>query len=62
MSDHNAIYLKVKLNDTQKDTIWRLNVGILNNKAIIDQIKVGIQNYLKDNNNGEVDPTIALML
>lgn len=29
VSDHNAIYLKLKLNDTQKDTTWRLNVGIV---------------------------------
>lgn len=58
VSDHSAIYLKIHLNLRRKDTIWRLNVGILNNKSVVEQIKAEIRTYLEENNNGETDPAI----
>lgn len=42
ISDHNAIHLVVHLGRKQKNTTWRLNVGILNNKTITEQIKMEI--------------------
>lgn len=54
MSDHSAIYLKVYLSCRQKDTIQRLNVGILNNKLIFEQIKADIQSYLEENKKGHI--------
>lgn len=58
VSDHSAIYLKIHLNCRQKDTVWRLNVGILNNKSVVEQIRADIRTYLKENDNGETDPAI----
>ena len=58
VSDHSAIYLKIHLKCRRKDTIWRLNVGILNNKSVVEQIRADIRMYLEENNNGETDPVI----
>ena len=55
---HSAIYLKVHLKCRRKDTTWRLNVGILNNKSVVEQIRADIRTYLEENNNGETDPAI----
>lgn len=58
VSDHNAVYLKIQLNNKRKNTIWRLNEGILNNKGLVREIKGEITRYREENDNGEVDPTI----
>ncbi len=58
MSDHSAIYLKIHPSRRWKDTIWRLNVGILHNKAVVEQIKADIQTYLAENSNDQTDPAI----
>lgn len=58
VSDHSAIYLKIHLNCRRKDTLWRLNVGILNNKSVVEQIRADIRTYLEENNNGETDSAI----
>ena len=52
------IYLKIYLNSRQKDTIWRLNMGVLNNKQVVDQIKAEIQKYLEENDHDKTDPAI----
>lgn len=41
-------------------TVCRLNVGILN-KGFVNQAKMEIQKYIKENDNGEVDPTRDVM-
>ena len=56
VSDHSAIYLTVYLKGRKRNTLWRLNVGLLNNETVTDQIKTGIQNYLEENDNGETAP------
>lgn len=56
VSDHSALYLTICLQVRRRDTLWRLNIGILNNEAIINQIQTEIENYLQDNDNGETDP------
>lgn len=58
VSDHNAIYVKISLGEEKRNTLWRLNLGILNNKSVVDQIRIEIKRYLEENNNGEVDPSI----
>lgn len=39
VSDHSAVYLKLHLDDRRKNTVWRLNEGILNNKRLTKEIK-----------------------
>lgn len=56
VSDHSALYLTVYLQGRKRDTSWRLNVGILNNESVCTQIQTEIQNYLKENDNGETNP------
>lgn len=58
VSDHNAIYLQIHLNCRQKVTLRRLNVGVLNDKSVVEQIKANIRTYLEENDNGETDPAI----
>ncbi len=58
ISDHSAIHLKIHLNNKRKNTVWRLNEGILNNKGLIEELKGEIMRYKEENDNGEVDPTI----
>lgn len=48
----------MNLNGRRKNTVWRLNVGLLNNKGLVEEIKREIIRYKEDNDNGEVDPTI----
>ena len=59
VSDHNALYMKVCLSDKKRNTLWRLNVGLLNSEPVINQIKTDIENYLTENDNGETNPTIV---
>lgn len=42
----------------KRRTGWTLNVGLLNNKAVADQIELNIKEYMMINDNGEVDPSI----
>lgn len=58
LSDHSAIYLSLHLNSRPRNTIWRLNKGILNNKTTIEQIKKEINQYIEHNDNGEVSPAM----
>lgn len=60
MLDRNSrcnVYLNIQLNNGPKNTRWRLNTGILNNKSVIDEIKTEIGLCITDKNNGQVDPT-----
>lgn len=50
--------MNIKLGCRRRDTLWRLNVGILNNKLVVEQIKDEIQKYLEENNNDNTDPAI----
>jgi len=42
VSVHNMISL-INLNSRQKNTVWRLNVGVLNNKATVEQLREEIK-------------------
>ncbi len=58
ISDHSALYLTVHLDKRRRNTAWRLNIGKLNNKKIVELIKLEIKEYLEVNDNGTVDPSI----
>lgn len=58
VSDHNPLLMKININNRKRHTIWRLNVGILNNEEKKEKIKTEIKRHIEDNNNGEVDPII----
>uniref|UniRef100_A0A3Q3ASL9 Reverse transcriptase domain-containing protein n=1 Tax=Kryptolebias marmoratus TaxID=37003 RepID=A0A3Q3ASL9_KRYMA len=58
VSDHNPIYLKICLSNRKRNTVWRLNVGILNSEQRREKIKAEIKQYIEENNNGTVDPII----
>ena len=59
LSDHNPIFLTISINNRKRQTLWRLNVGMLNNEQRKEGIRKEIKTYLEINNNGEVDPTIV---
>ena len=58
VSDHCTVYLKIQLKPQEKRKLWRLNVGILNDKVLVEEIKEEIKTYLTENDNGEVSPVI----
>ncbi len=57
-SDHALISLYLNLENKPKNTLWRLNSGILNNRATREQLVVEIEQYVEQNDNGLVPPTI----
>lgn len=59
ISDHNIIYLNIHLNSKPRNTLWRLNIGILNNKSTVEEIKKEIGECINDNRDDQVDPTIV---
>lgn len=46
------------LNNRKRQTVWRLNVGILYNEQRNERVKAEIKGCIKANKNGAVDPTI----
>ena len=46
ISDHSGISLTIHLNNKKINTAWRLNVGILNNMANVEQIKEEVKRYI----------------
>ena len=52
------VYLEVNLKPQEKSTLWRLNVGILNNKSIVEELKKDITIYQKENDDGEATPVV----
>ena len=57
-SDHHALFLKINLNARKRQTIWRLNVGIKQNKGLVKDFKVDFKKYMEENSNGELGPHI----
>lgn len=43
VSDHNPLFLKIGLNNRKQETIWKLNVGILNNEQRKGKIRAKIK-------------------
>lgn len=59
ISDHSALYLIINIKGRRRNTMWRLNVGLLNNEAVTNQIQSEIVQYLQDNDNDETKPTMV---
>lgn len=55
LSDHTPISLNLT-GPEKKNTVWRLNTGILHQSR--QQIRKDIKDYLDENDNGEVSPPI----
>lgn len=56
-SDHNTIHLTVNLEDLKRRTQQRLNIGILNKKTIVQEIKKETRDCNNLNKDNEVEPT-----
>lgn len=58
ISDHALISLSINLDNRLKSILWRLNFGILNNRATREQLIEEIEQYMEQNDNGLVFPAI----
>lgn len=56
LSDHSGVYLTLHLTNQWKNTLWRLNTSILNDKTVQKQIHQEFETYLQNSDNGEVSP------
>ena len=57
ISDHAGVYLTLKLNHEPRETLWRLNTGLLNDTKLKSFIKYEWKEYMINNNNGTVSPS-----
>lgn len=57
LSDHAPVYLEVIFSKEKRETSWRLNTSVLH--LMKEQIKEDIKNYLVENDNEEVSPSIV---
>lgn len=58
ISDHAGVYLKIQLQNIQKNTLWRLNTGMLNDQTFIAGMTTELDLYIQENDTGDVDPAI----
>ena len=59
LSDHAPVMVTIQINSQVGNTLWRLNSSILNNMPFKTQIKKEIEQFLKENINGEVASEIV---
>lgn len=55
LSDHSPIYLTINLDQRPRQTLWRLNSGILNCPQMKEALEQEIQTYMELNDTGEVE-------
>lgn len=48
LSDHNLIYLHIHLNRSHRNTLWKLNVGLINNLKIHKEVKKEIKDCIEE--------------
>lgn len=58
LSDHSGIFLTLHLDGKQRKTLWRLNIGILNDPTFRSSLEKDLALYIQDNDNEEVNPSI----
>lgn len=56
LSDHAPLYLEILYSKEKRETTWRLNTSLLN--PLREQIRNDIKNFILDNDNIEVSPSI----
>lgn len=55
VSDHNPLYLTINLNNRRRRTVWRLNLGIMNNDQTRQKVKTKKnKRCIEENNNDTV--------
>ena len=59
LSDHAPILLTIHINNSPRNTLWKLNSSILNDQQFKTQIKREIEQFLQENNNNEVTSEIV---
>lgn len=59
LSDHAPISCTIRMGDTPRNTLWRLNTGALNNPQFVAQMKKEIKQFLDLNDTGEVDSSMV---
>lgn len=57
LSDHCPVYLKIIMGKEKKHTVWRLNSSLLTGQ-MKDDIEKDICEYVEQNDNGEVSPSV----
>lgn len=58
VSDHSPVYLTLHLDIKKKNTYWRLNTSILYDSTCKNYIIKEFKDYMDNNNNGEVSPSV----
>lgn len=58
ISDHSGLNLKLNLDGRPKNTLWRLNTGLLNSNTFKTEMINKLKIYREHNDNGEVSPVI----
>lgn len=58
LSDHSINYLIICLNKRKRNSLWRLNTGILNNPKTQEEVKKEIRGCIEENIDSPVDSTI----
>ena len=56
--DHSIVYLNIKLEARKKNSLWKLNAGMLNNRDTKEEIKKEIKSCIEENIDSPVDDTI----
>lgn len=47
LSDHSILHLTINLNSRKRNTVWRMNVSILNNPGFVEEIKMELNHIGK---------------
>ena len=58
VSDHSGVYLSLHFDNKRKNTLWRLNTSLLNDRVCKEYIKEELKEYLQNNDNGTVSPNV----
>lgn len=43
LSDHSILHLTINLSSRKRNTVWRMNVSILNNPGFVERIKMELK-------------------
>lgn len=57
ISDHAGVYLSLHFDNEQKEHVWRLNTGLLNDPECQNYITKEFKEYMTFNDNGAVSPS-----
>ncbi len=55
---YSTVHLKLHLDSRHKTKLWILNINMLNNPGYNEKIESELRAYIKNNDNGNVNPVI----